>query len=78
VKNRAKTKMEKEGFTVTTKFVFNGVFIVKAESEKEAKKAVQNHCGLTIGEIHSSLSQEDVDWEFDMKPEKVVEQIKKV
>jgi hypothetical protein len=57
--------------------VFSGEFFVKAESKAEAKEYVEKHCGLVIGgDIHSSLSDEDVDWDFPVYPDKAVGRVK--
>jgi len=59
-------------FAVKTQFVFDGVFRVKAENKQQAIENIEKHCGAVIGNIHSSLSGEYVDWEFDMHPKKVI------
>ncbi len=60
-------------FSVKTKFIFEGRFTVKAESRAQAREYVERHCGLVIGgDIHSSLPADDVDWEFDVHPIKIV------
>ena len=67
--------MSKERFyDVPTKFVFSGTFRIKADSQKQAEKYVQEHCGLVLGgDIHSSLPDDEVDWKFDIHPETIVE-----
>jgi hypothetical protein len=63
----------KRNYAVKTRFVFSGVFYVKAGSKAEAKEYVEKHCGLVIGgDIHSTLSDEDVNWDFPVHPDKVV------
>lgn len=65
--------MKEKKYRVKTKFVFEGEFYVKAESKKEAKKMVEESCGLCLGgNIHSDLNDEDVDWEFPVHPKKIV------
>lgn len=60
-------------FNVETRFVFSGVFKVEAENEKEAERLVTEQCGLVLGgNIHSSLPDDMVDWEFDMHPDKKI------
>lgn len=64
---------KKRFYNVPTKFVFSGTFRVKAESQKQAEEHVQKHCGLVLGgEIHSSLPDDEVDWGFDVHPEKII------
>lgn len=40
---------KKKFYDVPTKFVFNGTFRIKAESQEQAEEYVQKHCGLVIG-----------------------------
>jgi len=66
-------------FEVKTRFVFDGVFKVKALNRQQAEEFVQKHCGLVIGgDIHSSLPSEDIDWDFPVHPEKQIRSIKQV
>ncbi len=63
----------KKVYTVPTQFVFTGVFKIKASSKEEAESFVQNHCGLCIGgDVHSTLPDDEVDWEFDVHPDKII------
>lgn len=56
------------------KFVFSGEFYIKANSQEEAEEFAQKHCGLVLGgDIHSSLPNEDVDWDFDVHPDKIID-----
>ena len=65
---------KKRFYAVPTKFVFSGTFRIKAESQEQAEKYVQEHCGLVLGgNIHSSLPDDEVDREFDIHPETIVE-----
>lgn len=60
-------------FEVDTKFVFSGKFFIEAENRERAREYVDRHCGLVIGgNVHSTLSQEEVDWDFDVHPDKVI------
>jgi hypothetical protein len=64
-------------FEVKTRFVFNGIFKVKALNGQQAEEFVQTHCGLVMGgNIHSSLPGEDIDWDFPVHPEKEIRSIK--
>ena len=41
----------------------------------EAKEYVDHHCGLVLGgDIHSTLDDEDVEWDFPCHPEKRIGQ----
>lgn len=64
---------KKKFYDVPTKFVFKGTFRIKAESQEQAEEYVQKHCGLVIGgDIHSTLPENEVNWEFGVHPEKIV------
>lgn len=65
---------KKRFYAVPTKFVFSGTFRIKAENREQAEEYVRKHCGLVLGgEIQSSLPDEDVDWVFDVHPEKIID-----
>ena len=60
-------------YAVKTRFTFTGTFFVTARNKDEAKEFVGRHCGLVLGRgIHSTLPEEDVDWDFPMHPDKSV------
>ena len=59
-------------YTVPTSFIFNGHFIVEADSREAAEDLVKQHCALTLGSIHSSLPDKSVDWDFPIYPEKKI------
>ncbi len=66
-------------YKVKTKFVFEGEFIVTANNREEAQDNVVKHCGLVIGgDIHSTLMDEDIDWEFPVHPDKIVYKPKRI
>ena len=51
-------------YRVNTRFVFSGVFEVEADSRTEARELVMKECGLVMGgSIHTTLDDEEVDWE---------------
>ena len=57
-------------YIVNTKFVFSGVFEVEADSLNQARDIVMNDCGLVMGgDIHTTLDDEEVDWDFNIHPE---------
>ncbi|GHV37244.1 hypothetical protein AGMMS49546_04410 [Spirochaetia bacterium] len=63
-------------FKVKTHFVFSGNFFVVAESKGQAAEYVKNYCGLAIGgNIHSTLSDDEVDWDFPVHPDKAIGRI---
>lgn len=66
-------------YEVKTRFVFEGIFRVNAENREEARKDIEENCGLVMGgSIHTTLNDEDIDWNFDTHPEKKIVTIKRV
>ena len=60
-------------YTVKTKFNFTGTFFIKAKNKEEAYEYAEKHCGLVLGgNIHSTLPDDVVDWNFPMHPEKEI------
>ena len=58
-------------YDVPVQFVFEGVFKIKANSLEQAKEYTEKHCGLVLGgDIHSTLPDDEVDWEFPCHPDK--------
>lgn len=67
--------MKKQTFKVKVKYVFSGYYTVKAYNKETARNAVRQQCGLVMGgSIHSTLNNEDVDWNFDLHPDTVIGQ----
>ena len=58
-------------YKVKTRYTFYGSFFINARDEAEARKYVEENCGVTLGrDIHSSLpSHNMIDWEFPIHPE---------
>ena len=66
-------------YAIKTRFVFGGTFFIEAESRAQAWEYVEQHCGLVLGgKIHSSLPDEEVDWQFPVHPEKIIGRIRRV
>lgn len=43
---------------------------MEADSRTEARELVMKECGLVMGgNIHTTLDDEEVDWDFDIHPE---------
>lgn len=57
-------------YKIKTKFIFEGTFEVLADSKKDAIRTVNEDCGLSIGEVHTTNDYQVKDWNFDMTPEK--------
>ena len=65
-------------YAVKTQFIFSGTFYIKAETEADAKRRVQNDCGLVLGgNIHTAcLSEDEADWDFLTHPVQKIISIK--
>ena len=62
---------KKRIYTVPVRYVFMGEFKIKASSKAQAEEYAEKHCGLVLGgDIHSSLPDEMVNWDFSVHPEK--------
>ena len=59
-------------YNIPVIFEFAGAFSIKAPSLSAAKQYALHHCGLTIGTVHSTLSADQVDWNFSCHPTKKV------
>jgi hypothetical protein len=53
-------------------FEFTGAFSIEAPSLASAKQYALQHCGLTIGMVHSTLPADQVDWSFSCHPTKKI------
>ena len=61
---------KKRVYRVRTKYIFEGVFEVVAESGEDARGKVLQDCGMVMGgNIHSTLPDEDVNWAFSTHPD---------
>ena len=64
-------------YAVKTRFSFVGTFFINARNKDEAKEVVEKHCGLVLGRgIHTTLPDDDVDWDFPMHPDKTIGQVR--
>ena len=71
--------MKKKVYRVRTRYIFEGVFDVVADSKEEARLKVLQDCGLVMGgSVHSTLPDDEVDWAFDRHPNKRISRITKV
>ncbi len=60
-------------YKVKTRFVFEGVFEVKASSRVEARQMVQDNCGMVLHSgIQSTLEDDVIDWNFSCHPDKKI------
>lgn len=66
-------------YEVKTRFVFEGMFRVNAETPEEARRNVEQNCGLVMGgNIHTTLDEKDADWDFGIHPETEIVDIKRI
>ena len=71
--------MKEKVYRVRTQYVFEGVFDVVAENKEDARQKVLQNCGLVMGgSIHSILPDGEVNWAFDIHPDKKIDRITKV
>ena len=71
--------MKKKVYRVRTQYIFDGVFDVVAESREDARQKVLQNCGLVMGgSVHSTLSDDEINWAFGRHPNKRVSRITKV
>ncbi len=62
--------MKGKVYRVRTQYIFEGVFKVLADNKEEARQKVLQNCGLVMGEsIHSTLPDEEINWDFSTHPE---------
>ena len=55
---------------VKVRYLFEGTYTVAADDRNEARTMVTRDCGLVLGgNIHTTLDDDDVDWEFDIHPD---------
>lgn len=66
-------------YEVKVKFIFEGIFQVNAENREKAREDIGLHCGLVMGGgIHTTLNNEDIDWDFNTHPEKKIVAVKQI
>ena len=71
--------MKKKVYRVRTQYIFEGVFEVVAQSKEDARQKVLQDCGLVMGgSIHSTLPDDEINWAFDIHPNKQIDGITKV
>ena len=55
---------------VKVRYLFEGTYTVAADDRNEARTMVTRDCGLVLGgNIHTTLDDNEVDWEFDVHPD---------
>ena len=53
--------------------------ITLSDSKEEARQKVLQHCGLVMGgSIHSTLPDDEINWAFDIHPNRRIDKITKV
>ena len=62
---------KKKIYRVKTQYIFTGVFEVLADSKENARLKVLQDCRLVMGgSIHSTLPNDEINWFFDIHPDK--------
>ncbi len=57
-------------YDVKVRYTFEGTYTVAADDREEAERMVTEDCGLVMGgNIHTTLDDEDVDWNFSTHPD---------
>lgn len=60
-------------YNIKVRFTFEGEVKITAPSKQIAREYVEKHFGMTIGNLHTSLNEDEIhDWEFPVHPEKKV------
>ena len=55
---------------VKVRYLFEGTYTVASDDRNEARTMVTRDCGLVLGgNIHTTLNDDEVDWEFDVHPD---------
>lgn len=55
---------------VKVRYLFEGTYTVAADDRNEARTMVTRDCGLVLGgDIHTTLDDDEVDWEFNVHPD---------
>ena len=66
-------------YEVKTRFIFERIFRVNAETSEEARENIEKHCGLVMGgSIHTTLDIKDVNWNFGIDPETEIVNVKQL
>ncbi len=68
--NQGQYNDDENWYKVPVKFTTEGFFTVKASSEEEARKMVNDSCSAIIGKVHAALPCENVDWYIPIIPAK--------
>ena len=65
-------------YKVRVRYAFEGTYTVAAGSCEEAKRVVEEDCGLVLGgNIHTTCNEEEVtEWNFGIHPESLILSIK--
>lgn len=69
---------QKKQFSANVTFTFKGDVQVWAESREEAYELLEKHFGLVMGgNLHTTLDDEDIDWDFSVHPSKKITNLHK-
>lgn len=54
--------------TIKVQYIFEVVYKIKEDSDFEARRKILDHCGMVAGKVHSTLPDDEIDWEVDVHP----------
>lgn len=58
-------------YYIETKFVFPGVFKIRAKNREEARKIAEDYCYWAFDCIRAFADDQVIDWEFPLAPKKI-------
>ena len=62
----------KKLFKANVTFTFKGELQINAKDRQQAIEYLEKHFGTTLGQIQTTLDDEDIDWEFPVHPDKKI------
>jgi len=62
-------------YIARVRFTFEGDVEIEADSKNQAREYVDCHVGMTIGNVHSTIDFDEIDWEFPVHPVKKIKKI---
>lgn len=60
--------MPNKQYRIPVQYIFEGEFVILAQSKEIAEKNVTEHCGVVLGSVQSTLPDGEVDWDIPMFP----------
>ncbi len=64
-------------YRIEIEYTFKGYFDIVADTKEEAKKELENNCGISLGEVGTGILDKKVtDYNFPILPEEKIKSIK--